>query len=181
MFTIAQLGLFGVALLLLLSLFYEAAARTNMRRLMRFGLPLLVQTAVTTNTAPLLDHLPLLMERLNPAAEPVSKRSIMAQLFQPTAVPAPILLLPVTEEEMVFRQGYATRGRLVRQSGGSVRLLGFFTWPSLFVPIALLFVGSFFPIMLLALLAYICLLILEQRHKYRWIAQVVVSVIGNQL
>ena len=157
----------GVAIVIVATIGYEAAARTNMRRLLRFGIPLYRQTIATSGDWQLVDQIATLYDRLSPKVDLPQKPSLMAQIFMQTAVPI-LLLLPVTENELSFRRGYEQRGRLVYEpSKNQLRITGFFTWPSLFMPLILLFVGLLFPISFLAVVGYIGLLIVDQRRIYR--------------
>ena len=163
-----ELVLYGVAIIIVATIGYEAAARTNLRRLLRFGLPLYRKTVVVSNDLQLVDHLPELYDKLNPEAELSRKPGFVAQIFMQTAVSPILLFLPVTENEMAFRRGYEQRGWLVYEPTKSqLRITGFFTWPSIFLPVILLFIGLLFPISFLVVLGYIAMLLVDQRRIYR--------------
>jgi hypothetical protein len=175
-----DLVLYGVGIVILAMIGYEAAARTNMRRLLRFGLPLYWRNMDVGGDFQLIDHLPTLYEKLSPEVDLPQKPGLMAQIFMQTAVPPILLLLPVTENELAFRRGYEQRGRLVYEPAKTrLRLAGFFTWPSLFMPVILLFMGLLFPISFLAVAGYIGMLLVGQRRIYRAMGAIIAHEFGS--
>lgn len=178
--SILELVLYGVAIVILATIGYEAAARTNLRRLLRFGVPLYRRRMVIISDLTLVDRLPELYDKLNPKVDLPQKRGLVAQIFMQTAVSPLLLFLPVTENEIAFRRGYELRGWLAYDPAKNhLRVTGFFTWPSVFLPVILLFVGLLFPISLLAVVGYIALLIYEQRRIHKAIGAIVAEEFGN--
>lgn len=166
--SILELVLYGVAIVIVATIGYEAAARTNLRRLLRFGLPLYRKTIAVGDDLTLVDCLPKLYDKLNPEIEQPRSPGFLAQIFMQTAVSPILLFLPVTENKIAFRRGYEQRGWLAYEpSKNQLRVTGFFTWPSVFLPIILLFVGLLFPISFLAVVGYIAMLMYEQRRIYK--------------
>lgn len=171
---ILQSILFGMTLFVAGTLFYEGIARSNMRRLVRIGLPLFRRTIPIQQEILLVDHLESLQARLNPDFTSMPQPGGLARFFLPTAVPPSFILLPVTEDEMIFRRGFSERGRLVSNAEDQwLRLTGFFIWPSRFVPIILLFIAWLFPPFILALVLYGVVLVWDQRRIYQLVASIV--------
>ena len=169
--------LYGAAIVIVGTIGYEAAARTNMRRLLRFGIPLYRQSLVVNSETTLVEYLPELYDKLSPKVETPQKPGLVAQIFMQTAVPPILLLLPVTENELAFRRSYEQRGWLAYEPAqNQLHLTGFFTWPSIFLPVILLFVGLLFPISFLAIVAYIALLIYEQRRIHKAMGAIIAEL-----
>lgn len=176
-----ELFLYGAAIIIVATIGYEAAARTNMRRLLRFGMPLYRCSLVVSSELTLVDRLPELYDKLDPKFEPRPKPGVLAQIFMQTAVPPILLLLPVTENELAFRRSYEQRGWLgYEPTQNQLQLTGFFTWPSIFLPVILLFVGLLFPITFLGVIAYIALLIYDQRRIYKAIGAIITQELGGE-
>lgn len=165
---------YGTWLLVLATLFYEAAARTNLRSLMKLGIPIYRQKIELLDPPDLPDHIEGLTQRLNPQTA-VSTGLTMLQkaLMQPTSKKG-FIVLPTSQHEAEFRNGTLCRGRIsLASEKRSLIITGFYTWPSLIVPLVIYLISAFIPFGFFLIYLLIFANIYGQRKQYQLVSYVV--------
>lgn len=155
-----------------LTLFYEAAARTNLRSLMRFGLPIFRTKQPVSNLLDLPHHIPDLMDKLNP--DTAVSVSGLQRILLPTNLTPAFLVLPTSTHALEFRNGTLCRGRLVlNPDKQTLTITGFLTWPSLAVPVVVFLISFFLPFGEAFVYILLMVNIYALRKQYQFVTAVV--------
>lgn len=171
-----QILYYGTWLFVFVTLFYEAAARTNLRLLLKFGIPI-YRHALELEQAPNLpDHIADLTERLNPVtAVPTGWNTMQKVLLQPTSKNG-FIVLPTSPNEVEFRNGSLSRGRIVYDSEqNKLNIVGFYTWPSLIMPLVVFLVSAFVPLGFFLIYLLLFSNGFGQRKQYHFVTYIVKS------
>jgi hypothetical protein len=171
---------YGTWLFVFVTLFYEAAARTNLRLLLKFGIPIYRQHIDLVDAPNLPDHIADLTERLNPVtAVPTGWNTVQKALLQPTSKNG-FIVLPTSATEVEFRNGSLSRGRIVYHSQqNKLTISGFYTWPSLIMPLVIFLLSAFMPMGFFLIYLLLFSNGFGQRKQYQFVSFIVNSEFSN--